>query len=100
MTASSVWVRAASSSVEACARATSTSRVSAGSTKASTAALYCVRCFSSPANGAGQLQHANGVASGRGIENDVIKIVCQCAIREQCGEFVKRGDLGSAGTRE
>jgi hypothetical protein len=34
-----------------CARATSTSRVRSGSARASTAALYWLRCFSSPASG-------------------------------------------------
>jgi hypothetical protein len=74
-----------------CARATSTRRVRAGSARASTAALYWLRCFSRPgqrpeaggvalalfqkaAPRARQLQQADGVAGGRGVENDVVVI--------------------------
>ena len=49
--ASSLCVRTASFNVAVCARATRTRRVFCGSASASTAALYWVRCFSSPANG-------------------------------------------------
>jgi hypothetical protein len=63
MAASSVWVRDASTSVEVCARATSTSRVRAGSARASTAALYCARCFSRPASG--PRQEASPLPSSR-----------------------------------
>ena len=51
MAANSSCVRATSRNVACCARATNISRVRCESASASTAALYCARCFSNPASG-------------------------------------------------
>ena len=56
--------------------------------------------FQKTAPGAGQLQHADGVAGGRGVEDDVGIGLRQRGIGQQAGEFVKGGDLGGAGARE
>ena len=49
---------------------------------------------------AGQLQQADGVAGGRGVEDDVLVVVGQAGIHQQPGEFVEGGDLGGAGAGE
>ena len=48
--------------------------------------------------GLGQAEQAQGVARGRGVEDDVVPGLR--AVGQQAGELVERGDLGRAGPRQ
>ena len=56
--------------------------------------------FQKAAPRARQAEQADGVAGGRGVEDDVVKAARGCVIGQQGGEFVERGDLGGAGAGE
>ena len=49
---------------------------------------------------AGQLQQADSVAGGGGVEDDVVVAHGGLGVGEQVGELVERGDLGGAGARQ
>ena len=47
-----------------------------------------------------QAEQADGVAGGRGVEEDMVEPARGCVIGQQTGEFVEGGDLGGAGAGE
>ncbi len=53
-----------------------------------------------PGPGLGQAQQAQRVAGGRCVEDHMVERTRHTGIRQQCREFVERGDLGGAGPRE